>query len=141
MILSRPVKPRARRTADMVASVPLLHRRTFWIDGKNRTISSAMVTSPSVGVPKLVPRSRAAAIAARIRGWLWPWIAGPQVQTKSISSRSSAVVRIAPAADFTKKGAAADGPEGPHRGIDPAGHQLQRAGEQIVGVRHGGDLS
>ena len=45
MILSRPVKPRASRTADIVASVPLLHMRTFRIEGTNRMISSAMSTS------------------------------------------------------------------------------------------------
>ena len=33
MILSRLVKPRARRIHDMVASVPLLTIRTFSIDG------------------------------------------------------------------------------------------------------------
>src|SRR6186713_975866 len=40
-----------------------------------------------------------------MRGWLCPWIAGPQVQTKSISSRPSAVVSMAPCADFVKNGA------------------------------------
>ena len=45
MILSRRVKPRARRISDIVASVPLLHMRTFWIDGTNRTMRSAMATS------------------------------------------------------------------------------------------------
>src|ERR1035437_4313913 len=44
-------------------------------------------------------------MAALIRGWLCPWIAGPQVQTKSISSRSSAVVSVAPRALLTKNGA------------------------------------
>src|SRR5882672_2835268 len=44
-------------------------------------------------------------MAILIRRWLWPWIAGPQVQTKSISSRSSAVMSVAPRAAFTKNGA------------------------------------
>ena len=30
---SRPVNPRAKRMADMVASVPLLQKRTFSTDG------------------------------------------------------------------------------------------------------------
>ena len=33
MMRSRPVKPRANRMADMVASVPLLQKRTFSTDG------------------------------------------------------------------------------------------------------------
>jgi len=70
MILSRPVNPRASRMADMVASVPLLHIRTLRMDGTNRVISSAISTSSGFGVPKEVPCSRAAAIAARMRGWL-----------------------------------------------------------------------
>src|SRR5574344_1629246 len=44
-------------------------------------------------------------MAVRIRGWLCPWMAGPQVQTKSISSRSSAVTSVAPCAALTKNGA------------------------------------
>jgi hypothetical protein len=44
-------------------------------------------------------------MAALMRGWLWPWMAGPQVQTKSIRSRPSAVVSVAPWADFVKNGA------------------------------------
>jgi hypothetical protein len=55
MILSRFVNPRASRMADIVASVPLLHIRTFWIDGTNRTMSSAISTSEGFGVPKEVP--------------------------------------------------------------------------------------
>src|SRR5882762_3971725 len=37
MILSRRVNPRASRIADMVASVPELHIRTFSTDGKARS--------------------------------------------------------------------------------------------------------
>ena len=72
MILSRFVNPRASRMADIVASVPLLHMRTFWIDGTNFTMSSAISTSYGFGVPKDVPFSSAVAMAAMMRGWLWP---------------------------------------------------------------------
>jgi hypothetical protein len=65
--LERPVKPRASRIADMVASVPELTRRTS-STGVRRTISSARSTSPRVGVPKLVPRVAADWIAATTSG-------------------------------------------------------------------------
>ena len=54
----------------MVASVPLLHMRTFRMDGTKRVMSSASSTSAGFGVPKLVPFSSAAAMAALMRGWL-----------------------------------------------------------------------
>jgi hypothetical protein len=43
--------PRARRMADMVASVPLDTSRTFSTDGTRSQISSASSTSRSVGAP------------------------------------------------------------------------------------------
>jgi len=43
--------PRASRTADMAASVPLEVRRTISMPGTRATISSARRTSPSVGAP------------------------------------------------------------------------------------------
>ena len=49
MITSRPVKPRARRIADMVASVPELHMRTSSIDGTSSMILRATTVSISVG--------------------------------------------------------------------------------------------
>ena len=104
MILERPVWPRARRMADIVASVPLLVMRTFLTAGTQARMSSAISTSSGLGVPKLVPFSKAAAMAARIEGSLWPWMAGPQVKTKSISSLPSAVVRRALSALTVKKG-------------------------------------
>ena len=64
MILSRPVKPRASRTHDIVASVPLFTIRTFSIDGTQPQISSAISTSSGFGMPKLTPR--AAVVADRI---------------------------------------------------------------------------
>jgi hypothetical protein len=48
---SRPVTPRARRSADIVASVPLLTIRTISMEGTASTISSAISISSSVGAP------------------------------------------------------------------------------------------
>ena len=90
--------------ADIVASVPLLVMRTLRTAGKQASSSSAISTSRGVGVPKLTPFSSAAASAARISGSLWPWMAGPQVRTKSMSSRPSAVVSRALSALVVKKG-------------------------------------
>ena len=81
MILSRPVNPRASRIADIVASVPELHIRTFCTLGTNEQISRAMATSSGFGTPKLVPRSAVCCTAWMILGCAWPRMAGPQVQT------------------------------------------------------------
>ena len=81
MILSRPVAPRARRMADITASVPEFTIRTSWILGTRSTISSAISTSRRVGAPKLRPSFTAFSTASRITGWLWPRIMGPQEQT------------------------------------------------------------
>ena len=54
-ILSRPVKPRATRTALIVASVPELTMRTSSTEGTASQIRRASSTSSSVGAPKLVP--------------------------------------------------------------------------------------
>lgn len=67
MILARPVKPRASRIADMVASVPELTRRTC-STGVRAMISSARSTSPGVGVPKLVPSGAASRSASTTAG-------------------------------------------------------------------------
>ena len=83
MTLARPVKPRARRTALMVASVPELTSRTSSTDVR-AMISRARSTSPSVGVPKLRPREAADRTASTISGWAWPWIIGPHEHTRSI---------------------------------------------------------
>lgn len=82
MILARPVKPRASRIADMVASVPELTSRTC-STGVRSTISAASSTSPGVGVPKLVPSVAASRTASTTSGWAWPRINGPQEQTRS----------------------------------------------------------
>jgi hypothetical protein len=70
-IFDRPVKPRASRIADIVASVPELTRRT-WSIGVRATISAASSTSPGVGVPKLVPRAAADWTASTTAGWACP---------------------------------------------------------------------
>jgi hypothetical protein len=49
--LSRPVKPRASRTALIAASVPELTIRTFSMLGTASMISSASRLSASVGAP------------------------------------------------------------------------------------------
>lgn len=49
--LDRPVKPLARRTALIVASVPELTSRTFSTGATRSTIASASSTSPRVAVP------------------------------------------------------------------------------------------
>ena len=45
--------------ADMQASVPELHMRTFCTAGTASRISFAIRTSRGLGIPKLVPRSAA----------------------------------------------------------------------------------
>ena len=81
MIFSRLVKPRARRMADMQASVPELHMRTFSTLGTAPHTSLAIVTSNGFGIPKLVPCSAVRWTALIIFGCAWPRIAGPQVHT------------------------------------------------------------
>ena len=75
------VNPRAKRMADMHASVPELHMRTFCTLGTSAQMSFAILTSNGLGIPKLVPWSAAALTAEMIFGCAWPRIAGPQVQT------------------------------------------------------------
>ncbi len=54
-MVSRPVKPRARRIALMVASVPELTKRTSSMDGMSSMTRRASRVSNSVGAPKLKP--------------------------------------------------------------------------------------
>ncbi len=103
MTMSRPVKPRASRIADMVASVPLETKRTF-STGVRATISSASSTSGSVGVPYDVPRATASATADRTSGCAWPSSIGPQEQTRSTYSLPSTSVSQAPLARRMKRG-------------------------------------
>ena len=61
------MNPRASRTADIVASVPELTRRTC-STGARATISSASSTSPGVAVPNEVPAASAAEMADTTAG-------------------------------------------------------------------------
>ncbi|CFN67672.1 Uncharacterised protein [Bordetella pertussis] len=81
MILWRPVAPRARRMAVMVASVPELTRRTCSSDGRRAISISASSTSASVGAPNDRPWTAASCTARTTSGWAWPRMAGPQEPT------------------------------------------------------------
>lgn len=65
----------------MVASVPELTMRTISTEGTSRQMVSAICTSAGQGVPKLRPSRTAFSTAARMAGWLWPAIIGPQEPT------------------------------------------------------------
>ena len=78
---SRPVKPRARRIALIVASVPELHIRTDSIDGTMAQMRSAISVSSSVGAPNDSPFSAATCTAAMTSGWACPSTIGPQEPT------------------------------------------------------------
>ncbi len=97
------MNPRARRIADIVASVPEETKRTR-STGVRATISSASSTSGSVGVPYDVPRDTAAATAACTSGWAWPSSIGPHEQIRSTYSLPSTSVSQAPFADRMKRG-------------------------------------
>ena len=75
------VKPRARRNAVIVASVPELTNLTLFIEGINLQISFANVVSNIVGAPKLVPLFKASVKAPITLGCACPAIIGPQEPT------------------------------------------------------------
>jgi hypothetical protein len=77
------VKPRARRNALIVASVPEFTSRTRSSGATRATSSSASSTSLVLGVPKLNPRAAVSCTAATTSGWAWPRIIGPHEQTRS----------------------------------------------------------
>ena len=68
MIRLRPVAPRARRTAVLVASVPLFINRTRSQLGTRSRIASANFISRGVGAPNDVPSPAASRNAAVIAG-------------------------------------------------------------------------
>ena len=76
-IRSRPVNPRARRTAVDVASVPLFMSRTRSQLGTRTRIASASIISPGVGAPYEVPLRAASVIAAVTAGWACPRMIAP----------------------------------------------------------------
>src|SRR5579872_3848252 len=73
----RFVYARARRIADIVASVPELTKRTFCMLGYAPSTSSAKSASDGVDAPKLVPLHAAETIASRTLGSACPRISGP----------------------------------------------------------------
>ncbi len=81
MILLRFVKPRARRIALMVASVPELTMRTSSMDGTSSMILRATTVSISVGAPNDRPCSAVCCTARITAGSAWPRIIGPQEPT------------------------------------------------------------
>ena len=66
---SRPVAPRASRTALITASVPELTARTLSIPGTRAQSRSANSTSFSVTMPNVVPFAACADTASTISGW------------------------------------------------------------------------
>ena len=98
------MKPRASRTAVMVASVPVETIRTRSAAGTRSWTIAARLASSGVDAPKDSPRSTAACTAARTAGWACPSSAGPQEQTRSTYSAPSASVRYGPLAETIKRG-------------------------------------
>ena len=98
------MKPRASRTAVMVASVPVETIRTRSAAGTRSWTIAARLASSGVDAPKDSPRSTAACTAARTAGWACPSSAGPQEQTRSTYSAPSASVRYGPFAETIKRG-------------------------------------
>ena len=75
------MKPRARRIALIVASVPELHMRTSSIDGTSSMILRATTVSISVGAPNDRPLTAVSCTARITSGCAWPRIIGPQEPT------------------------------------------------------------
>ena len=74
---SRLVKPRARRIADIVASVPDEVMRTFSTDGTQSQIVRAISTSNMLGIPKEIPLFATSWIVLVMATGAWPRILGP----------------------------------------------------------------
>jgi len=74
---SRPVNPRARRTAALVASVPEFISRTRSTLRTRSTMASASFISRGVGAPNDVPSAAAALTAAVTAGWACPRMTAP----------------------------------------------------------------
>ena len=92
MTFERPVKPRASRTALMVASVPEFTNRTRSTGVIRAMISAANSVSPGVGAPNERPLAAARCTASTTAGWAWPRIIGPHEQTRSMKRLPSASV-------------------------------------------------
>ena len=83
---------RAKRRALIVASVPELTNRTFWMDGTRRQTVSASLTSLSVGAPKVVPLFATCLRQRKMFPFACPKINGPQDPTKSMYCFASASI-------------------------------------------------
>ena len=83
MTLARPVKPRASRTALMVASVPEFTSRTRSTGFTRAMISAANSVSPGVGAPNDNPSAAVRWTASTTAGCAWPRIIGPHEHTRS----------------------------------------------------------
>jgi hypothetical protein len=82
--LLRPVNPRASRNASMVASVPLLVKRTASAEGTMRQKRSAASNSAGVAAAKCEPSAMAWYTVSTIAGWACPWISAPNDIMKSV---------------------------------------------------------
>ena len=133
MTRSRRVKPRARRTRAIAASVPDETSRTFSTDGTASTISAASSTSLSVGAPKLVPSSAASRTASTVSGSACPKISGPHDCTQSSSAPAVGRLEVgALAARDEERLVEADRPHRADGRVDAAGDQLWRAVPELA---------
>src|SRR5450759_3515349 len=108
MMRSRPVAPRASRTALIAASVPLEVKRRRSIEGIAARTSSPSSTSRGDVAPSANPSSAAARTASTTSGRAWPRSAGPHEPIQSTYQRPSASRTRAPAPESRTIGAGAD---------------------------------
>ena len=130
IILSRPVKARARRMALMHASVPELTSRSDSMLGRAPMMSRASSTSFSTGAPKLAPP-----LAARSQDGYDRRVGMAQHQRPP----GAEVINVFVAVHVNHTGAAArrdegrrsaDGAEGADGAVDATGHQALGFGKQ-----------
>ena len=138
MILSRPVKPRARRTALITASVPELTSRTFSTEGTAATIFWASRTSASVLAPNDVPRAGGLGDGPHNARRRVPEDQRPPGQDVVNVAVAVHIEDVRPLAPLHEQRVAADALERPHRRVDPAGDDAQRLGIQPSGSGMGG---
>ncbi len=67
----------------MTASVPEETKRIFSIQGTMALIFRARASSRRLGAPKVSPSFMDSVTAARMSGWAWPRISGPQDMQRS----------------------------------------------------------
>ena len=67
----------------MTASVPEDTKRIFSTKGTISLIRRARASSRRLGAPKVRPSCMASVTAARMSGWAWPRISGPQDMQRS----------------------------------------------------------